>query len=155
MLRSIQQRDLDRNRWVKITMGVILGIIILTMVVTLIPGLMNGTTDGDAPDAIANIGGQTVSLADFQRQFNQATRNQAIPQMLRGAYSQQVLDQMIFQRALEYEADRLGIQVTPDEETDKIKELLPNAWSGNTWLKDVYPADVQAQYQMTVEEFES
>jgi peptidyl-prolyl cis-trans isomerase D len=154
MLRSIQQRDLDRNRWVKITMGVILGIIILTMVVTLIPGLMNGTTDGDAPDAIATIGGQTVTVVDFQRQFNQTTRNQAIPEMLRGAYSQQVLDQMIFQRALEYEADRLGIRVTPEEETDRIKEILPSVWSGNTWLKDRYTEQVQTLTGMSVEEFE-
>ena len=39
MLRSIQQRDLDRNRWIKITMGVILVLICVSMVVTLIPGL--------------------------------------------------------------------------------------------------------------------
>src|ERR1700722_11911732 len=99
MLRSIQQRDLDRNRWIKITMGVILGLIILSMVITLIPGLMTGTTDPDAPDAIASVGGQNISTTDFQRQFNEATRNQAVPQMLRGAYSQQILDQMILQRA--------------------------------------------------------
>ena len=41
MLKSIQQRDLDRNRWIKITMTVILVVICLSMVVTLIPGLMN------------------------------------------------------------------------------------------------------------------
>ena len=154
MLRSIQQRDLDRNRWIKITMGVILGVIILSMVVTLIPGLMTGMTDGDAPDAIASVGGQNITAVDFQRQFNEATRNQAIPQMLRGAYSQQILDQMIFQRAMEYEADRLGLRVTPEEETDRIKEILPTAWSGNTWLKDRYADEVQTRTGMSVEEFE-
>ena len=53
--------------------------------------------------------------------------------------SKQVLDQMIFQRALEFEADRLGMRVTPEEQTERIKELLPTAWSGSTWLKDRYP----------------
>jgi len=62
MLRSIQQRDLDRNRWIKITMGVILGLIIVSMVITLIPGLMNGTTGGDAPDAIASGNGQSAPV---------------------------------------------------------------------------------------------
>jgi peptidyl-prolyl cis-trans isomerase D len=154
MLRSIQQRDLDRNRWIKITMGVILGLIIVSMVITLIPGLMNGTTGGEAPDAIASVGGQNITIVDFQQEFQQATRNQAIPPMLRAAYSKQVLDQMIFQRALEFEADRLGMRVTPEEQTQRIKELLPTAWSGSTWLKDRYPNEVQTKYGMTVGQFE-
>jgi peptidyl-prolyl cis-trans isomerase D len=154
MLRSIQQRDLDRNRWIKVTMAVILGLIIVSMVITLIPGLMNGTTGSDAPDAIASVGGQNITIVDFQNQFQQATRNQAIPPMLRAAYSKQILDQMIFQRALEFEADQLGMRVTPEEQTQRIKELLPTAWSGSTWLKDRYPNEVQTKYGMTVEQFE-
>ena len=155
MLRSIQQRDLDRNRWVKITMAVILGILILTMVITLLPGLMSGTADGTSPDAIASIGGQNITAVDFQQRFSQATRNQTIPQMLRGAYAKQVLDDMIFQRALEFEGDRLGIRVTPDEETDRIKEILPSVFSGNTWLKDQYATEVQTRLGMSVQEFET
>ena len=154
MLKSIQQRDLDRNRWVKISMAVILGIIIFTMVITLIPGLMNGTADQTSPDDIASVGGQNISILDFQQQYEQATRNQAIPPMLKGVYTKQVLDQMIFQRALEYEGDRLGIRVTPEEQTERIKELLPEAWSGSTWLRDRYPSEVQAKYGMSVEQFE-
>ncbi len=154
MLKSIQQRDLDRNRWVKITMAVILGVIIFTMVITLIPGLMSGTTDQTAPDAIAKVGDQNITIVDFQQEYQQATRSQAVPPMLRGVYQKQVLDQMIFQRALEFEADRLGIRVTPEEQTERIKELLPEAWSGSTWLRDRYPTEVQTKYGMSVEEFE-
>src|SRR5271156_5342257 len=155
MLRSIQQRDLDRNRWIKITMGVILGVIIVSMVITLIPGLMNGTTGGDAPDAIASVGGQNLTIVEFQQEFQQATRNQTVAPMFRAAYSKQVLDQMIFQRALEFEADRLGMRVTPEEQTQRIKELLPTAWSGSTWLKDRYPTEVESRFGMTVDQFES
>jgi peptidyl-prolyl cis-trans isomerase D len=155
MLKSIQQRDLDRNRWVKITMAVILGIIIFTMVITLIPGLMNGTTDQASPDTIASVGGQNITLVDFQQEYEKDMRNQQVPPMLAPVYKKQVLDSMIFQRALEYEADRLGIRVTPEEQTERIKELLPTAWSGSTWLRDRYPAEVQSRYQMSVEQFES
>ena len=154
MLRSIQQRDLDRNRWIKITMGIILGLIIFSMVITLIPGLMNGTTSGDTPDTIASVGGQNITIVEFQQEFQQVTRNQTVAPMFRAAYSKQVLDQMIFQRALELEANRLGMPVTPEEQTQRIKELLPDAWSGSTWLKDRYPTEVQTRYQMTVQDFE-
>jgi len=155
MLKSIQQRDLDRNRWIKITMGVILGIIIISMVVTLIPGLMSGTIGASSPDAVATIAGDSITVSDFQQEFEQVTRNQTIPPMLRSAYAKQLLDQMIFQHALEYEAARLGIRVTPEEETKRIKEILPAAWSGDTWLKDRYASEVQRATGMTVGEFET
>ncbi len=58
MLKSIQQRDLDRNRWIKITMTVILVIICVSMVITLIPGLMN-TSATSSPDAVATVGNRT------------------------------------------------------------------------------------------------
>ena len=62
MLKSIQQRDLDRNRWIKITMTVILVIICVSMVVTLVPGLVGGAVDTDSPDTIASVGGQDISV---------------------------------------------------------------------------------------------
>ena len=154
MLKSIQQRDLDRNRWIKVTMAVILGLIIVSMVVTLIPGLMSGTVGG-SPDAVASLDGHDITVTDFQREFNEVTRNQAVPEMMRGIYARQILDQMIFQRALEYEAGRLGIQVTPDEQTDQLKQILPAAWVGGVWQKDRYVDEIQTRMGMTVEQFES
>ena len=60
MLRSIQQRDLERNRWVKITMSVLLGIICLSMLTYLIPG-MGSAAFSSSPDAIATVGGEQIS----------------------------------------------------------------------------------------------
>src|ERR1700735_823059 len=154
MLRSIQQRDLQRNRWIKITMGVILVFICLAMVITLVPGLMSGTADTNGPDAVASVDGQPITVVDFQRQYNQATQNRAVPDMLKAAYGQEILNQMIFQRALAVEAQRLGLQVTPQEETARIRQILPSAWSGNTWLKDRYTTEVETQTGMSVEDFE-
>jgi len=74
---------------------------------------------------------------------------------MRGIYARQILDQMIFQRALGVEADRLGLQVTDDEETQRIRQILPDAWSGDTWLKDKYVTEVQTRTGMTVSEFET
>ena len=154
MLKSIQQRDLDRNRWIKITMTVILVIICFSMVITLIPGLMN-TSATSSPDAVAKVGNVDISAADVQRELNQVTRGQNIPPMLKGMYTKQVLDQMVFQHALELEAQRLGFPVTPEEMTDRIKQILPTVFSGDTWLKDRYAAEVQMRTGgMSVSQFE-
>src|ERR1700690_2441134 len=155
MLKSIQQRDLDRNRWIKITMTVILVVICFSMVITLIPGLMN-TSATSSPDSVASVGGTAISMVEVQRQLSQLTHGQNIPPMLKGMYTKQVLDQMVFQHSLELEAQRLGIPVTDEEMTERIKQLLPTALSGDTWLKDRYAAEIQARTNgaMTVTQFE-
>jgi peptidyl-prolyl cis-trans isomerase D len=155
MLKSIQQRDLDRNRWIKITMTVILVVICLSMVITLIPGLYSGSAGASSPDTIASVGGQDISVVDLQRQLNQITQHQSIPPMLKGLYTKQILDQMVFQRALEIEAQRLGIRVTPEEETERIKQIIPTAWAGDTWLKDRYALEIQQRMGMSVQDFET
>ena len=65
------------------------------------------------------------------------------PDVYKGIYAKQVLEQMIFTRALALEADRLGMRVTNQELSDRIKQILPSAWNGDTWLKDRYATEVQ------------
>src|SRR6185437_4658649 len=155
MLKSIQQRDLKRNRWIKVTMAVILGAICIAMVLTLIPGLNTGSASGNSPDAVATVAGQQISVQDVQQQLEQNTRGQNVSPMLRPYYAQQALDQLVFERVLDVEADRLGIPVTSQELADRIRQILPEAWSGGTWLKDRYAAAVQTRTGMSVSEFES
>jgi len=155
MLKTIQQRDKDGKRWVRIVMAIFLGVICLSMLTYLIPGLFSGGVGSASPDAVASINGHDITVDDFQRQFAQATQNQAVPAMMRSIYAQQILDQMIFQQALDYEATRLGLQVTPEEQTERLKEILPTAWVGGVWQKDRYVDEVQQRTGMSVPQFES
>src|SRR5271154_3579035 len=153
MLKSIQQRDLDRNRWVKVTMSILLGVICLSMLTYLIPGLANSTFNS-SPDSIATVGGKDITALEVQQQLALATRGQSVPEALKGFYAKQVLDQMVFKQALEVEAQRLGIQVTNDELSDRIKQILPTAWNGDVWLKDKYTTEVETKIGMPVPQFE-
>ena len=153
MLKSIQQRDLDRNRWIKISMTVILVLICAAMVITLIPGLTGGLSSSQKPDTVATVGSEDISITDVRRQITQMTRGQNVPEMLKSLYAQEALDGLVFKRALEVEAVRLGMQVTQDEETDRIKSILPDAWSAGVWQKDRYVAEIQMG-GMSVPEFE-
>jgi peptidyl-prolyl cis-trans isomerase D len=155
MLKSIQQRDLDRNRWIKITMTVILVVICVSMVVTLVPGLVGGAVGTTNPDTIASVAGQDISFNQVEQQLNQLTQNQNVPEMLKGLYAKQLLDQLVFQNALYVEANRLGVSVTPEEEAERIKQILPNAWAGGVWQKDLYANAVQTGTGMSVPQFEN
>jgi peptidyl-prolyl cis-trans isomerase D len=153
MLKSIQQRDKEGNRWIKITMGVLLGIICLSMLTYLIPGLGSASFN-TSPDAVATVGGHDITAVDVQQQLNLALRGQSVPDALKGFYAKQVLDQIIFKQALQVEAQRLGLQVTDQELSDRIKQILPAAWNGDTWLKDKYTTEVETRTGMGVPEFE-
>src|SRR5690242_3643141 len=133
MLKSIQQRDKKGNRWIKITMSVILGLICISMVLYLIPGLMSGNlTAGGGPDAIATGGSQDSALTDAQQQLDAQLRNQTIPPRLRPIYAKQIAEQLISSSAVKHEADRRGITVIPEEKRVRIKPILPRPFATNT-----------------------
>jgi peptidyl-prolyl cis-trans isomerase D len=155
MLKTIQDRGSDGKTWVRVTMAVVLGLICLAMVITLVPGLMNGSLTSGSTDAVATVGSDDISLVDAEQQLSQQTQSQNMPAMLRGIYAKQIVDQMIYAKALQVEADRLGVTVTPDEERERIKQILPMAFSGDTWLKDQYETAVQNNLRMTVPQFET
>jgi peptidyl-prolyl cis-trans isomerase D len=149
MLKTLQQR----KRGVQIVLGVILGAVCIAMVITMVPGGPIGS-QGASPDAVATVDGNDITVTDVTQKLNRLTQGQSVPAMLRGIYAQQVLNQMIFERLLVIEGKRLGLQVTPQEVTDRIKQLLPTVFSGDTWMKDRYAAEVQMRTGMSVPEFE-
>jgi peptidyl-prolyl cis-trans isomerase D len=149
MLKTIQQR----NRMVKIVLGVLLGVICIAMVITMVPGPVGQM--GTNPDTVASVGGRDITAMEVRQQLERLTRGQGVPPVLRGLYARQLVEQMIFERAVELEAERLGLSVTPREETDRIKQLLPGLFVGGTWVgKDRYATEVPALTGMSVEEFE-
>ena len=149
MFKTLQQK----NRMVKVVVGLVLGLICLAMVLTL--GVGSVGTPGSSPDAVASVGGQDITINDVQTMLDRQMRGQQVPAILRGFYAKQILDQIIFERALEFEARQLGVQVTPQEVTDRIKQLLPTVFTGDTWVgKDRYAAEVEIRTGMSVPEFE-
>ena len=153
MLDVIQRRQAG----VKILMGVVLGLICLAMVITLVPGLIPGTTSGMASaDTIARVGTEDISRQDVESMLNRELRGQQLPPSFKGLYAKQVLDQLISEKALEIEGDRIGLKVTPQEETERIKKYLPTAFNGDTWVgRERYTAWVQSGTGMSVQDFET
>lgn len=144
----------DNKTAVKILLGGILVFISGVMVLQLTPLGGIGSNNG-SPDAVVTVGGENISIVDVRQQLAQETRGQSLSPMLEGLYLRQELDQMVFDRLLQMEADRLGIQVTPEEITQRIKELIPTAFPGGNWVgPERYAEEVQLRTQMSVPQFE-
>ncbi|HEV2297973.1 MAG TPA: peptidyl-prolyl cis-trans isomerase [Candidatus Acidoferrales bacterium] len=150
MLKNLNQR----KRGVKIFLGAILVAISAAMVLTLAPIGGMGTQTGSA-DAVVTVGGQNITLLDVRQEFDQQTRGQQVPPIMQGLYMQQIVQQMVFKRVLELEAQRLGMQVTDDEVTQRIRQVLPSAFAGGTWVgSERYAQEVQIRTGMSVPQFE-
>jgi peptidyl-prolyl cis-trans isomerase D len=123
------------------------------MVITLVPGPVGSFEQ--RPDALAEIGDYELTVTQVRQQMARIERRQSIPRPLQAFYARQIVEQLIFERALELEAQRLGIRVTDEERVERIKRLLPVAFAGDTFIgMDRYAAEVQQRFDLTVAEFE-
>src|SRR5437667_9029742 len=120
---------LDRMRrhrdWLKWS----LGLVCVAFVLFYIPDFLRGTgADAAATDTIARVQGHEITAGEFRRTY------QAQLQAYRSAYGanmndqllkqlgidQQILQQMVDERAALAEADRLGIKVSDEEVRQRI-----------------------------------
>jgi peptidyl-prolyl cis-trans isomerase D len=137
----------------RILLGAVVLVLAGGMLLYLVPS-MPGTGDA-APDAVATVGDQTVSMAEVRQQLQEIQQRNQVPKQLESLYARQILNQLIFQKEIEYEAKRLGIHVSDQEHADRIRQFLPTAYNGDTFVgRDRYAAEVQARFQMTVPVFE-
>src|SRR5260370_40026187 len=106
-------------------------------------------------DTVAKIGDEPVSLQDVGQQLNQIEQRNPNMKPLEALYAQQILNQLVFVKEIEYEAKRLGIAVSDQERADRIRQFVPTAFNGGTFVgMDRYSAEVQARFPLTVPVFE-
>ena len=138
---------------VRILLGIVVGFLGIGMLLYLVPG--GATSDVTNSDVVAKVAGQTVSVSEVQQQLQRIQSNGQMPAALAPMYTQQIISQLVFERMLEEEAKRLGISVSEQEVASRIKQFLPEAVQGDTFVGfDQYNAAVQARFRMTVPEFE-
>ena len=134
-------------------LGVIVGLLGVGMLLYLIPG--QGTDSVSAADVVATVDNQSITVTDIRAQLGRIERTGAIPAALEPLYAQQVLNELVFQKELALEARQLGITVTDRERADRIRQLVPTAFAGGTFVgNDQYAAQVEASSGMGVAEFE-
>jgi peptidyl-prolyl cis-trans isomerase D len=108
-----------------------------------------------ATDTVAKVGDQAVTLGEVRQQLAQIEQRNQVPKPLESLYARQILNQLVFEKEIEYEAKRLGITVSDQERADRIKQYVPGAFVNGTFVgMDRYAAEVQARFQLTVPVFE-
>jgi peptidyl-prolyl cis-trans isomerase D len=144
--------DLFRSRAkaVRYLLGALLGIVALSMVVTMIPGF--GTpTQGDEL-VVAEVGKQQITVREVQALMQNLIRSRRVPPEMVQHYVPQLIDQMITERAVAFQAERMGFRVSDEDVANAIRSMLPQMASAN-FDRAAYIGYLQQQ-GLTVEEFE-
>jgi peptidyl-prolyl cis-trans isomerase D len=142
----------------KTGMRILLGVVVLllggSMLLYLVPQTP-GTGEASSTDIVAKVGDETVSAAEVRQQLSEIEQRNQVPKQLESLYARQILNQLIFQKEMEYEAKRLGIRVSEQEQADRIRQFVPTAYNGDTFVgRDRYATEVQNRFQMSVPVFE-
>jgi len=143
----------NQKTGVRVLFGVIIGMLAVSMLLYLVP--QGPGTAESATDVVATVGDQTVTLADITQRLNEIRQSNNIPPQLESLYVNQILKQLVFQKEVDYEAKRLGITASDKERADRIRQYVPGAFNGDTFVgMDTYAREVQGRFQMTVPVFE-
>lgn len=146
----------SRDKAVRIMLGAILGVVALSMVTYLIPGGWMGDQPSTDSGVVATVGDYTVTAQDAQRVISNVTRGRNLPPEILNMYAPQMINNLISERAMAYEAKRLGFQATEADTADSVRKSLPPQLfkDGKLISKDLY-AQVLGEQGLTIEQFES
>jgi len=160
MIRTLQ----NAGPTLKIVLGALLVIICASMAITLIPGGVGSSLGIGSParGVLATVGDQQVTMTEVQKQAREMIRRQ-FPQggpqmaMLQGYFSRQAAEQLIGQKVMVAEAQRLGLHTNDQELRDDLQRgpLSLTFFPDGKFIGQEAYADLIQQHDMTVEQFES
>src|SRR5688500_18575777 len=144
----------SRDKAVRYLLGALLGIVALSMVITLIPGYGSGDMGAQNEQVIATIGDQAVTAQEVRLALQNAARNKSFPPQMMQHYVPILVNQMVTERALVYQAKRMGFEVTDADVARTLQSMLNQYFPNGQFDRATYEQLVRSQ-NSTVEEFES
>jgi peptidyl-prolyl cis-trans isomerase D len=147
----------SREKSVRILLSVLLGLVALSMVTYLIPGSGSGVGGGSTGDqtVVAQVGKDEVTAQEVSRTIQNMTRNRQLPPELLSIYVPQIIQQMINERAMAYEANRIGLKVSSEEAESAIVDTLPPQLIKDGKVDTATLAGMLQQQGVTLEDLKS
>src|SRR4029077_454445 len=92
---------------------ILLGVVVLALGGSMLLYLVPQTpgTGEVSTDTVAKIGDQAVSLQEVRDKVNQYEQQRQIPKFFESRLALEILQDLVFQKEIEYESKRLGITV--------------------------------------------
>ncbi|HEY9140769.1 MAG TPA: peptidylprolyl isomerase [Bryobacteraceae bacterium] len=143
----------SREKSVRILLGALLMVVAVSMLTYLVPQYNTGAPTADT--VVASVGRDDITSGDVMRLIQATMRGKQLPPELISTYVPQMVDEMVNERALAYEATRLGFEVSDADLSASIQQIIPNLFPDGKFAgKDAYAA-VLTEQQLTIPEFET
>ena len=134
----------------KILLSVVLGVVALSMLLYLIPGAGTSMGSGSNDQIVAEIGSDSITVRQVEQGIRNVIQGRQVSPDVISAIVPQLVEQTITDRALAYEAKRLGFQVSDSQLATMIRTDPQKA----TATPQQYQMIIEQQYGETVPEYE-
>ena len=145
----------SRDKAVRILLTGLLGLVALSMVTYLIPGSGAGYGGSTDQNVVAQIGKDQLTAQEVSRAVQNMSRGRQMPPELLAMYVPQMVQQLISDRAMAYEAQRLGLEVSDSDTATAVRQQLPPQLFKDGQIDTATYQALLAQSGMTVAAFES
>jgi len=143
----------SRDKAVRILLGGLLLVVAISMLTYLVPNYDTGSSGSGA--VVATVGSDQITSADVQKMVQNTMRGKQLPPEMLPIYLPQLVDEMITNRAMSYEAARLGFEVSDNDLRSAIQQMVPSLFPDGHFVgKDMYAA-MLAQQQLSIADFET
>ncbi len=143
----------SRDKAVRILLGALLVVVGFSMLTYLIPSYNTGSV-GDS-EVVAKVGGEAISSAYIQQLIQATMRGRQLPPEIIPNYIPEIVNNVVTDRALAYEAQKMGLQVSDQQIQQAIEQMMPSLFPDGKFVgKEAY-AGLLAQQNMTIPEFEA
>jgi peptidyl-prolyl cis-trans isomerase D len=116
----------SRDKAVRYMLTGLLAVVALSMITYLIPNSGSGYGGStDTASVVAQVGKDEITTQEVSKAIQNMTRNRQLPPELLSIYVPQIVNQLINERMMAYEANRLGLKVSADETDSAIIDQLP------------------------------
>ncbi|MGA2182159.1 MAG: peptidylprolyl isomerase [Bryobacteraceae bacterium] len=140
----------SRDKAVRIVLGALLLLVATSMLLYLVPGGPTAGTRNTDDQIAAEVGGEAITAQEVQARIQSALRNQHVPENLLYVYVPRIVDGLIRERAMAWEARRLGLEVSDADLANMIQSIGGGQFSNRT----TYERFVGEQ-GMTIPQFEA
>jgi peptidyl-prolyl cis-trans isomerase D len=139
----------SRDKMVRIVLGALLLLVAASMLLYLVPGGPTGGARNTDDQIMAEVGGEPITAQEVESRIQIEVRRGRIPESVIYAEAPQLMQSMIRERAMAYEAHRLGIEVSDADLANELQAISGGQFSDrNTYERYV------SEQGMTIPQFE-
>jgi peptidyl-prolyl cis-trans isomerase D len=143
----------SREKSVRILLGALLVVVAISMLTYLVPNYNSGAPTSDT--VVASVGSDQITSGDVARRVQNEVRGRQLPKELVSTYIPQIVDQMVNEQALAYEATSLGFQVSDADLRSAIQTIIPDLFPDGHFVGTDAYAGFLARQEMSIQDFEA